>query len=89
MMVPPIPFARSPKPTLGVEWEIALVDPETRDLAPKALAAAREGGWLAPGALIVIEEAASVEVVLGDGFEALERREYGETALGFWRHTPA
>lgn len=36
MMVPPIPFARSPKPTLGVEWEIALVDPETRDLAPKA-----------------------------------------------------
>ena len=36
MRVPPIPFARSPKPTLGVEWEIALVDPETRDLAPKA-----------------------------------------------------
>ena len=36
MFVPPIPFARSPRPTLGVEWEIALVDPETRDLAPKA-----------------------------------------------------
>src|SRR5699024_10832970 len=36
MMVPPIPFARSPTPTLGVEWEIALVDSETRDLALKA-----------------------------------------------------
>ncbi|MDY5784739.1 glutamate--cysteine ligase [Corynebacterium sp.] len=29
-------FARSPKPTLGVEWEICLVDPETRDLVPRA-----------------------------------------------------
>lgn len=31
-----IEFKRSPRPTLGVEWEIALVDPETRDLAPRA-----------------------------------------------------
>ncbi|QGU05592.1 glutamate--cysteine ligase [Corynebacterium comes] len=36
MVAPPIPFARSPRPTLGVEWEIALIDPETRDLAPQA-----------------------------------------------------
>lgn len=28
-------FARSPKPTLGVEWEIALIDPATRDLVPR------------------------------------------------------
>ncbi len=27
-------FARSPRPTLGVEWEVALVDPTTRDLVP-------------------------------------------------------
>ncbi|MGP6174677.1 glutamate--cysteine ligase [Corynebacterium sp. A21] len=31
-----IKFKRSPRPTLGVEWEIALVDPETRDLVPRA-----------------------------------------------------
>lgn len=31
-----IEFKRSPKPTIGVEWEIALVDPESRDLAPRA-----------------------------------------------------
>ena len=29
-------FARSEGPTLGVEWEICLVDPETRDLVPRA-----------------------------------------------------
>ena len=29
-------FARSARPTLGVEWEICLVDPETRDLVPRA-----------------------------------------------------
>lgn len=35
-------FARSPKPTLGVEWEVALVDPQTRDLVargPEVIAA--------------------------------------------------
>lgn len=31
-----IEFKRSPRPTLGVEWEIALLDPETRDLVPRA-----------------------------------------------------
>ena len=36
MAVDPIPFRSSPRPTLGVEWEVALVDPVTRDLAPKA-----------------------------------------------------
>lgn len=31
-----VEFARSPRPTLGVEWEIGLIDPETRDLVPRA-----------------------------------------------------
>ncbi|WP_257161783.1 glutamate--cysteine ligase [Corynebacterium cystitidis] len=30
-------FARSPEPTLGVEWEICLIDPDTRDLVPFAV----------------------------------------------------
>ena len=29
-------FAGSPRPTLGVEWEVAFVDRDTRDLAPLA-----------------------------------------------------
>ncbi len=32
-----VEFQRSPRPTLGVEWEIGLIDPETRDLVPKAV----------------------------------------------------
>lgn len=35
MNAPVEPFARSARPTLGVEWEIALVDPQTRDLVPR------------------------------------------------------
>ncbi|WP_018297279.1 glutamate--cysteine ligase [Corynebacterium lubricantis] len=30
-------FKRSPEPTLGVEWEIGVVDPITRDLVPRAV----------------------------------------------------
>ncbi len=33
-----IDFAGSPRPTLGVEWEFALVDPVTRDLSNEAAA---------------------------------------------------
>ncbi|AZA10642.1 glutamate--cysteine ligase [Corynebacterium gerontici] len=29
-------FNASPKPTIGVEWELAIADPETRDLVPAA-----------------------------------------------------
>lgn len=29
-------FNASPQPTLGVEWELALVDPDSRDLVPEA-----------------------------------------------------
>ena len=31
-----VPFPGSPRPTLGVEWEIALVDRKTRDLSNTA-----------------------------------------------------
>lgn len=32
----PIVFAQSPRSTLGIEWELALVDPDTRELANAA-----------------------------------------------------
>ena len=59
--------------------------PYGRDLAPAALASAAEGGWLAPQALVVVEEASSARVALPPGFAELERRVYGETALVFAR----
>ena len=39
-----IEFAGSPRPTLGVEWEFALVDPETRDLSNEAASVIAELG---------------------------------------------
>ncbi len=59
--------------------------PYGRDLAPQALASCAEGGWLAPGALVVVEEAHSTPLTLPAGFTEIERREYGETQVVFGR----
>jgi 16S rRNA (guanine966-N2)-methyltransferase len=65
-------------------FSLVLVDPPYgRQLAEKALAAARAGGWLAPGALIVVEETAKAELTAPEGFEELERRRYDDTMLVF------
>ncbi|HJW80192.1 MAG: 16S rRNA (guanine(966)-N(2))-methyltransferase RsmD [Microvirga sp.] len=59
--------------------------PYGKDLAPKALISCAGGGWLAPGALVVVEEAQGVEVALPEGFTELQRRDYGETQVVFRR----
>jgi 16S rRNA (guanine966-N2)-methyltransferase len=59
--------------------------PYGRGLAEQALAAAREGGWLAPDALIVVEEAADANFFAPAEFEELERRDYDDTQLIFIR----
>ena len=84
-----VPFAASPGMTLGVEWELALVDRRTRDLtnaAGELIAAVREGPG-APAAKVTEELLRNtVEVVSGvhrtageavaevaDGVDALRR----------------
>jgi 16S rRNA (guanine966-N2)-methyltransferase len=59
--------------------------PYGKELARRALASCAQGGWLVPGALVVVEEAQGVEVSLPPGFEECERRNYGETAVVFGR----
>ncbi|GGK36142.1 16S rRNA (guanine(966)-N(2))-methyltransferase RsmD [Salinarimonas ramus] len=59
--------------------------PYGRDLAPAALTSAAGGGWLAPGALCVVEEAADATLALPSGFEEIERRVYGDTQVVFGR----
>jgi 16S rRNA (guanine966-N2)-methyltransferase len=54
-------------------------------LAAPALIAAREGGWLRPDALIVVEEAAKSALAVPDGFSELERRNYDDTEFVFCR----
>jgi 16S rRNA (guanine966-N2)-methyltransferase len=55
--------------------------PYGKGLAEKALASARDGGWLTEDALIVIEEAADAAFTSPDGFAEVERRRYDDTEL--------
>ncbi len=72
----------------GERFGLVFCDPPYgRDLAPKALSAARDGGWLGDNALAVIEEAASAALAAPEGFSELERRTYGDTQVAFWRLT--
>jgi len=65
---------------------LAFLDPPYgKGLAKPALAAARDGGWLSPGALVVVEEAADAGFKTPAGFEELERRRYDDTEIIFLR----
>jgi 16S rRNA (guanine966-N2)-methyltransferase len=62
---------------------VFLDPPYGRGLAERALASARAGGWLAPNALVVVEEAADVAFAAPEGFTEIERRRYDNTELVF------
>lgn len=65
---------------------LAFLDPPyAQGLAERALAALRDGGWLTPGAVAVVEERASVALDAPDGFTGLDRRTYGDTQVLFLR----
>jgi 16S rRNA (guanine966-N2)-methyltransferase len=67
-------------------FSIAFIDPPYgKGLAEKALASLRDGGWLVPGALLVVEEAKVAAFVVPDGFEEVDRRAYDDTELVFLR----
>ncbi|MBD0415701.1 16S rRNA (guanine(966)-N(2))-methyltransferase RsmD [Oryzicola mucosus] len=59
--------------------------PYGKGLGEKALQSARTGGWLAPGALCVVEETAAVSFEPGEGFSVIDERAYGETVIRFIR----
>ena len=68
-------------------FSVAFLDPPYgHGLAEQALASARTGGWLAPGALVVVEEAAKPGFTTPEGFDELERRTYDDSALIVLRH---
>jgi 16S rRNA (guanine966-N2)-methyltransferase len=67
-------------------FTLAFLDPPYgKGLADKALASLREGKWLAPGALVVVEEAVSAALKAPEGFEELARRAYDDTEFVFLR----
>lgn len=57
--------------------------PYGKGLGEAALASAIGGGWLAPGAIVILEERATVDVSLPAPLEEMERRKAGETQLIF------
>jgi 16S rRNA (guanine966-N2)-methyltransferase len=67
-------------------FTLVFADPPYRKgLAEKALSSARQGGWISPNALVVVEEASDVTFVSPEGFELIEARGYGESRLIFLR----
>jgi 16S rRNA (guanine966-N2)-methyltransferase len=68
---------------------IFLDPPYGQGLAQSALASAQAGGWLAPGALIVVEEAAKAAFAAPAGMEELDRRTYDDSELIFMRNVGA
>ena len=67
-------------------FSLVFLDPPYRmKLAEKALASMRDGGWLTPGALLVVEEAKAAAFAAPEGFAELERRAYDDTEFTILR----
>jgi 16S rRNA (guanine966-N2)-methyltransferase len=64
---------------------VFLDPPYGKGLAEQALISARDGGWLTPDALIVVEEATGSGFAAPAGLAEIERRDYGDTQLVFLR----
>ena len=62
--------------------DLVFLDPPYRRwLGERSLRSAREGGWIASGAMIVLEEARGVAIDWPDGFEPLDERRVGDTVF--------
>jgi 16S rRNA (guanine966-N2)-methyltransferase len=67
-------------------FSLAFLDPPYgKGLAEKAVASLRDGGWLAPDALVIVEEATAAAFKAPEGFEELERRAYVDTEFVIMR----
>ena len=67
----------------GGPFDLAFLDPPYRKhLVEPALASLRSGGWLKPGALVIVETAKN-ESFAHPGYAVLDSRSYGETEVTF------
>jgi len=65
---------------------LVFLDPPYRKaLGEAALVSLRDGGWLTPDALVVLEEAADAGFSVPRGYAELEQRRYEDTAFTFLR----
>jgi 16S rRNA (guanine966-N2)-methyltransferase len=78
-LIPP----RAPAPC-----DLAFLDPPYgQELAAPALLALERAGWIAPGALCVVEQGADEPFDPSTGFEMLTERHYGRTKVVILRKT--
>jgi len=70
----------------GEIFSLAFLDPPYgKGLAEPALKALIDGGWLAPGAMVVVEESAEAEIALPEALKQEDARRYGDTQFLFAR----
>lgn len=68
-------------------FDLVLADPPYgRQLGEAAISSAISGGWLSPGALVMVEEAAVTAFRPPERLETLAAREIGETVVTFCRY---
>ena len=68
----------------GDPFTLAFLDPPyEKGLAGPALAGLVDGGWLAKGALVVVEESAKAEISAPAALSVVDERIYGETKVVF------
>lgn len=63
--------------------------PYGKGLGEKAVASALAGGWIAPGALIVLEERKGTTINPPEGTELLDSRDYGDTTIALLQASDA
>lgn len=69
--------------------DLVFLDPPYRSgLAAPALTALAEAGWLNKGAIATVELAATEDLIVPPGFEAIDERRYGAAKIVIVRYRP-
>ena len=67
-------------------FDLVFADPPYgKGLGQRALESLVSGGWLNPGAIVVLEETQKAEVSPVRGLALIDTREYGDTRIRFYR----
>ncbi len=80
-----------PRPgSAGEAFTLAFLDPPyAKGLGEQTLARLLEGGWLAPGAIVVFERGSDEPEIDTPGYERLDARDYGAARVLFLRASEA
>ncbi|MEO1490986.1 MAG: 16S rRNA (guanine(966)-N(2))-methyltransferase RsmD [Pseudomonadota bacterium] len=74
-------------PCRGAPHEFVFADPPyAKGLGSRALHSALDGGWIAPGAVVILEEQADAEITLPSALTVTDSRRYGDSQIMILRH---